>query len=151
MDTWKFYSKSLHRNFITIHSVVMSGICVPPASGPLLKVWFVQRPAPVLNQLPVSISADHKEAPGASFHVSPNSHRSLTHMLPVHLGLIVTHVMQLLKKTLGPPPPPDPFASVSALRAVLMVRWLKAVLMHHTSYLASVSALHTFHIHTLLP
>lgn len=118
----------------------------------LLKVWFVQRPAPVFNQLLVSISADHKETPGASFHVSPNSHRSLMHVLPVHLGLIVKHVMQLLKKkTLGPTPPPDPFASVSALRAVLMVRWLKAVLMHHTSYLASVSALHTFHIHMLLP
>lgn len=28
-------------------------------------------------------------------------------------------------------------------RAVLMVRWLKAVLMHHTSYLASVSARYT--------
>lgn len=29
---------------------------------------------------------------------------------------------------------------LSSRRAVLMTRWLKAVLVHHTSYLASVSA-----------
>lgn len=33
----------------------------------------------------------------------------------------------------------DLLPPVFSLRAVLMVQWLKAVLMHHTSYLASVS------------
>lgn len=35
------------------------------------------------------------------------------------------------------------YACVPSHRAVLMVRWLKAVIMHHTSYLASVSPLYT--------
>lgn len=34
----------------------------------------------------------------------------------------------------------DGKGTVVSLRAVLMTRWLKAVLVHHTSYLASVSA-----------
>lgn len=102
---------------------------------PCLQKQFDLRP-PVLPVSGLSLSlmtsvcpnAAHTEAPGASFHVSLNSNCSpLSH----------THKCSLLGSKA------DLLAPVFSLRAVLMVQWLKAVLMHHTSYLASVSPTHT--------
>lgn len=86
----------------------------------------------VSNDVRVSLCAAHKEAPGASFHVSPNWIRSsLSHLPKHHQKKPAIRNLSGSKADLLPP--------VFSLRAVLMVQWLKAVLMHHTSYLASVS------------
>lgn len=85
----------------------------------------------VSNDVCVSLGAAHQEAPGASIHVSPNWIRSsLSHSHKHH---------QQKKKTCNSGSKADLLQPVFSLRAVLMVQWLKAVLMHHTSYLASVS------------
>lgn len=114
----------------TLSQVALELSTVSPAS------WSPGESVVCVSDVCASLCAAHQEAPGASFHVSPNWICSFLSHLPKHH----THTKKKPHVTCNlSGSKADLLAPVFSLRAVLMVQWLKAVLMHHTSYLASVS------------
>lgn len=75
---------------------------------------------------------DHRKAPRTPFYVS----KAFSFHSPQALLILVFIVKAFDIKHQARS---DTNTTVVSHRAVLMTRWLKAVLMHHTSYLASVS------------